>query len=81
MALAHYLYNNVSFATDPVGFIRPRRDSIEILIAGVDHDAVQYPPLKLTIAVNQKVKTYVVTEISRSIGDDTMRYTGHTREV
>ncbi|MBU0517255.1 MAG: hypothetical protein KJ621_21070 [Proteobacteria bacterium] len=81
MALAHYLYNDASFATDPVGFVRPRGDTVEIVLAENDHDAVEYPPIKLTITVAGKTKTYVITEITPSIADDTTKYIGHTREA
>jgi hypothetical protein len=81
MALSHYLWNDVSFNIDPVGFMRPRGEEIELQMVGVEYDAVVYPPMKLTLAAAGKTKNYVITEISPSIADDVTTYKGHTRDI
>jgi hypothetical protein len=81
MALAHYLWNDVPFSVDPVGFMRPRGDEIEIEMAGLDYDAAEYPPMKLVLTAAGKTKNYVITEVRPSIAGDTTVYKGHTRDV
>jgi hypothetical protein len=81
MALAHYLYSDEPFSVDHVGVVRPRGDEVELAIAGVDHDAVEYPPIKLVLTAAGRTRNYVITEIGRSIAGDVMTYKGHTRDL
>jgi hypothetical protein len=81
MALALYLWNNVDVATDPVGFVRPHGDEIEMQVVGVDHTEHIYPPIKLTVSDLYSSKDYVITEIEENDEEDTTTYKGHTRDV
>jgi hypothetical protein len=81
MALAHYLWNGVGEATDPVGFSRPRGDEVDLEIVGINYDACVYPPIVINLTRNGITKKYVATEISESIGDDITRYVAHTRDT
>jgi hypothetical protein len=81
MALALYLWNNVDVATDPVGFVRPHGDEIEMQVVGVDHTEQIYPPIKLTVSDLYSSKDYVITEIEENDEEDTTTYKGHTRDV
>jgi len=81
MALAHYMYSEAPVAIEPVGFVRPRGDALELAVVGIDLDGSVYPPLKMDVTRNGETRSYVVTEVIESISDDIITYIGHTRAI
>jgi len=79
MALAHYLYNDVSRGVDPVGVYSPANIEVEFQINSLAMGQVYQPVLEYGITLNGVEETLYVYEIEEKLEEGSYTARGYTR--
>ena len=78
-ALAHYMFNDVAFSSDPVGLARSQAIKIDITKLSIDHTQVYEPPYKLAATIDAEDYEFIVTDSDEDLENDTVNIKGHTK--
>lgn len=80
-ALCHYMWNDVPFTTDPVGFARSNGVRISMNKLSIDHTTVLEPPYLLACQLDGHDYEFLVTESEEDLENDAVSIKGHTRDT